>query len=129
MPQTTEIVSLEKRLFFKERELQALLEITQAITLDADEADLYKIYQFTLIGQLGIRKLALYVLDERQFRLKVGFGTDLRSGSLFSPAGLPAHCQAQPCPVPELDLGAEWQGFELLVPVRQTLCCACSSVG
>ncbi len=119
MPQTAELISLEKRLFFKERELQALLEITQAITHDANEADLYKIYQFTLIGQLGVRKLALYVLEDKQFRLKVSFGTTLRVGSGFLPEALPAHCQTQSCAVGDLDLPAEWQGFERLVPVRQ----------
>ena len=119
MPQTAELASLEKRLFFKERELQALLEITQAITHDANEADLYKIYQFTLIGQLGVRKLALYVLEEKQFRLKVSFGTTLRVGSSFLPEALPAQCQTQSCSIADLDLPAEWQGFERLVPVRQ----------
>jgi sigma-B regulation protein RsbU (phosphoserine phosphatase) len=119
MPQTAALVSLEKRLFFKERELRALLEITQAITHDANEADLYKIYQFTLIGQLGVRKLALYVLEDKQFRLKISFGSALPAGAHFSPTDLVPHCQTQPCPVPELGLGPEWQGFELLVPVRQ----------
>jgi sigma-B regulation protein RsbU (phosphoserine phosphatase) len=119
MPQTAALVSLEKRLFFKERELRALLEITQAITHDANEADLYKIYQFTLIGQLGVRKLALYVLEDKQFRLKISFGSTLPTGPHFAPMALAPHCQTQPCPVPELGLGPEWQGFELLVPVRQ----------
>ena len=119
MPQTAAIAVLEKRLFFKERELQALLEITQAITHDANEADLYKIYQFTLIGQLGVRKMALYVLEDSLFRLKVNFGTALQAGSHFALHNLPPQCQAQPCPVPELGLSAEWQPFELLVPVRQ----------
>ncbi|MEJ7666511.1 MAG: hypothetical protein WKG07_46835 [Hymenobacter sp.] len=68
MPQTAEVAGLEKRLFLKERELGALLEITQAITQDSAEADLYKIYQFTLIGQLGVRRLALYVLEEGAFQ-------------------------------------------------------------
>ena len=119
MPQTAELAGLERRLFFKERELQALLEITQAITLDANEADLYKIYQFTLIGQLGVRKLALYVLEDKQFRLKVSFGASLRVGTTLATADLPAHCHTQPCSVSELGLPADWQGFELLVPVRQ----------
>jgi sigma-B regulation protein RsbU (phosphoserine phosphatase) len=119
MPQTDALAILEKRLFFKERELQALLEITQAITHDANEADLYKIYQFTLIGQLGVRKMALYVLEEKEYRLKISFGTPLHFDSYFTPASLPTRCQMQPCPVPELGLSAEWQPFELLVPVRQ----------
>jgi sigma-B regulation protein RsbU (phosphoserine phosphatase) len=119
MPPSAALVSLEKKLFFKERELRALLEITQAITHDANEADLYKIYQFTLIGQLGARRLALYVLDDKQFRLKASFGTTLRVGSHFTPVDLPQLCLTQPYPVPELALGPEWGGFELLVPVRQ----------
>jgi sigma-B regulation protein RsbU (phosphoserine phosphatase) len=119
MPQTAAIASLEKQLFFKERELRALLEITQAITHDANEADLYKIYQFTLIGQLGVRRLALYVLEDKQFRLKASFGPKLQAGPHFAPSAMPAHCQAQPCPISALGLGPEWQGFELLVPVRQ----------
>ncbi|MGI4863652.1 MAG: PP2C family protein-serine/threonine phosphatase [Janthinobacterium lividum] len=119
MPQTAALAGLERRLFFKERELQALLEITQAITHDANEADLYKIYQFTLIGQLGVRKLALYVLEEKQFRLKVSFGTALRVGSGFAPTALLPASLAQPSTVRELGLPADWQDFELLVPVRQ----------
>jgi sigma-B regulation protein RsbU (phosphoserine phosphatase) len=119
MSQTDALAILEKRLFFKERELQALLEITQAITHDANEADLYKIYQFTLIGQLGVRKMALYVLEEHEYRLKISFGTPLHVDSYFTPTSLPTHCQTQPCPVPKLGLSAEWHPFELLVPVRQ----------
>jgi sigma-B regulation protein RsbU (phosphoserine phosphatase) len=119
MPQTAALASLEKQLFFKERELRALLEITQAITQDANEADLYKIYQFTLIGQLGMRQLALYVLEDKQFRLKASFGPKLQVEPHFSPTAMPLHCQVQPCPLSALDLSAEWQGFELLVPVRQ----------
>ncbi|QKG52959.1 PP2C family protein-serine/threonine phosphatase [Hymenobacter sp. BRD67] len=119
MPQTAALVGLEKRLFLKERELGALLEITQAITHDSGEADLYKIYQFTLIGQLGVRRLALYVLEEGAFRLKVNFGTTLSTDSRFTPAEVASWCPGTPCPVQELGLGPAWQAFELLVPVRQ----------
>ena len=119
MPQTAEIAGLEKRLFLKERELGALLEITQAITQDSAEADLYKIYQFTLIGQLGVRRLALYVLDEGAFRLQINFGTALPPDSCLTPAEALHWCPDAPCPVRELGLGPTWQQFELLVPVRQ----------
>ncbi|QKG56935.1 PP2C family protein-serine/threonine phosphatase [Hymenobacter sp. BRD128] len=119
MPQTAAVAGLEKRLFLKERELGALLEITQAITHDSAEADLYKIYQFTLIGQLGVRRLALYVLDEGAFRLKVNFGTSLADDSHFLPAEVADWCPGPTCLVKDLSLGAAWQNFELLVPVRQ----------
>ncbi|RZL16077.1 MAG: serine/threonine protein phosphatase [Hymenobacter sp.] len=119
MPNAAALASLEKRLFLKERELGALLEITQAITHNSAEADLYKIYQFTLIGQLGVRRLALYVLDEGAYRLKVNFGTALPADSHFLPAEVGHWCPGPSCAVHELELGEAWHEFELLVPVRQ----------
>ncbi|MGI4869604.1 MAG: PP2C family protein-serine/threonine phosphatase [Janthinobacterium lividum] len=111
--------SLDKRLFLKERELGALLEITQAITRDSAEADLYKIYQFTLIGQLGVRKLALLVLEEGSFRLKVNFGTSLPADTRLTATEVTSWCPSAACVVQTLTLPAIWQPFELLVPVRQ----------
>jgi len=119
MSEANALAGLEKRLFLKERELGALLEITQAITHNSAEVDLYKIYQFTLIGQLGVRRVALYVLDEGAFRLKVNFGNSLPADSHFAPAEVLNWCPHPPCPVAELGLGPAWQHFELLVPVRQ----------
>ncbi|MEM8895195.1 MAG: PP2C family protein-serine/threonine phosphatase [Bacteroidota bacterium] len=58
----------------KEMELNALLEVTQAINNNLSEDSLYKIYKFTLLGNLGVRKLALYVLDDK-WECKVNFGT------------------------------------------------------
>ncbi len=97
----------------------ALLEITQAITHDSSEADLYKIYQFTLIGQLGVRRLALYVLEESVFKLKINFGTTLPPNSHLLPAEVGKWCTDVPCPVESLGLSEAWQNFELLVPVRR----------
>ncbi|MGI4734487.1 MAG: PP2C family protein-serine/threonine phosphatase [Janthinobacterium lividum] len=119
MPHAADVAGLEKRLFLKERELEALLEITQAITHDSSEADLYKIYQFTLIGQLGVRRLALYVLEDGAFRLKINFGTTLPPDPQLTPAEVNRWCPSVPYPVRELGLGSAWQQFELLVPVRQ----------
>ncbi|MFO0267765.1 MAG: PP2C family protein-serine/threonine phosphatase, partial [Cyclobacteriaceae bacterium] len=65
---------LKKRLERKELELNALLEITQEINNNVPEDSLYKIYNFTLRGNLNIKKLALYVYDEGWF-CRVNFGT------------------------------------------------------
>ncbi|MDO7887888.1 PP2C family protein-serine/threonine phosphatase [Hymenobacter cheonanensis] len=80
---------------------------------------MYKIYQFTLIGQLGVRRLALYVLEEGAFRLKVNFGTALAADSHLLPTEVASWCPEATCLVAELALGAAWAQFELLVPVRQ----------
>ena len=68
-------LSLQNRYELKELELNALLEVTQAINNNLPEEALYKIYNFTLRANLNIRKLALYVLDE-VWACKVNFGTE-----------------------------------------------------
>src|SRR6478735_8686694 len=64
----------DKKLRLKELELNALLEVTQAINANMPEEALYRIYHFTLITNLQIVRLALYVLDEH-WNCKVNFGT------------------------------------------------------
>jgi sigma-B regulation protein RsbU (phosphoserine phosphatase) len=65
----------EKLLHLKELELNSLLEITQAINSNLPEEALYKIYHFTLIVNLNINKLALYVMDD-DWSCKVNYGTE-----------------------------------------------------
>lgn len=67
---------LKSRYDLKEMELNSLLEITQAINNNLPEESLYKIYHFTLRANLNIKKLALYVLDEK-WHCRVSFGTDV----------------------------------------------------
>jgi sigma-B regulation protein RsbU (phosphoserine phosphatase) len=67
-------LELRKQFEIKELELNALLEITQAINSNLPEESLYKIYNFTLRSNLNIKKLALFVLDD-EWECKVNFGT------------------------------------------------------
>ena len=71
-----ETLSLQSKYKLKELELNALLEITQAINNNLPEVSLYKIYEFTLRANLNIKRLALYVLDE-QWECKVSYGTTM----------------------------------------------------
>ncbi|HEX6226128.1 MAG TPA: GAF domain-containing SpoIIE family protein phosphatase [Chryseolinea sp.] len=66
--------TLKAKFEIKELELNALLEITQAINNNLPEESLYKIYNFTLRSNLNIQKLALFVLDD-DWNCKVSFGT------------------------------------------------------
>lgn len=68
-------LDIKKQFEIKELELNALLEITQAINSNLPEESLYKIYNFTLRSNLNIKKLALFVLDE-EWHCKASFGTD-----------------------------------------------------
>ena len=67
-------LTLQSKYEIKELQLNALLEITQAINSNMAEEYLYKIYNFTLRSNLNIEKLALFVLDE-EWECKVNFGT------------------------------------------------------
>lgn len=69
------VLDLKKQFEIKELELNALLEITQAINSNLPEESLYKIYNFTLRSNLNIKKLALFVLDD-EWNCKASFGTD-----------------------------------------------------
>ncbi|MFT6854500.1 MAG: sigma-B regulation protein RsbU (phosphoserine phosphatase) [Cyclobacteriaceae bacterium] len=66
---------MQKGLDIRDLELNALLEITQAINNNFSEEDLYKIYRFTLLADLKVKKLALFVKDE-DWMCKVHFGTE-----------------------------------------------------
>lgn len=68
-------LDIKKQFEIKELELNALLEITQAINSNLPEESLYKIYNFTLRSNLNIKKMALFVLDD-EWSCKVSFGTD-----------------------------------------------------
>ena len=57
----------------KELELNALLEITQAINDNLPEEALYRIYRFTLLANFKVKKLALFVKED-SWDCKVFFG-------------------------------------------------------
>jgi sigma-B regulation protein RsbU (phosphoserine phosphatase) len=65
---------LETQLSLKELELTSLLEVTQAINFNLPENALYKIFHFTLIANLHIPKLGLFVLD-KEWKCKVNYNT------------------------------------------------------
>lgn len=68
--------SINKNFEIKDLELNSLLEITQSINSNLPEDSLYKIFNFTLRANLKIKKIALYVKDEK-WECKVNFGTKL----------------------------------------------------
>jgi sigma-B regulation protein RsbU (phosphoserine phosphatase) len=111
-------ITAEKRLFLKDRELGALLEITQAINQDLSETALYKIFQFTLLGQLNIRRLVLYVKEEGHWQCVVSFGQQLPDYCHIPlPQAVIESCTSTPGLVAELPLDSRWQLLETVIPV------------
>ncbi|MCB2407884.1 PP2C family protein-serine/threonine phosphatase [Hymenobacter lucidus] len=124
MPDSTnvhpDVLSLRKVLLLKKQELSALLEITQAINQDTTEDTLYKIFQFTLLGQLNIRRIVLYIKEERHWQCVVSFGFQLADfRKIELPDEIIDNCVAGPYPVASLPLGPEWQKLETIIPVGQ----------
>lgn len=58
----------------KDLQLNALLEVTQAVNENLPEDDLLKIYRFTLLADLKVEKLALYVEKKGEWACPVHFG-------------------------------------------------------
>lgn len=59
----------------KDLQLNALLEVTQAVNNNLSEDDLLRIYKFTLLADLKIEKLALYTQQDGKWMCRVNFGT------------------------------------------------------
>ena len=105
---------VKKRLDRKELELNALLEITQAINSNVPEESLYKIFHFTLRSNLNIKKLALYVFDER-WNCKVNFGTKTNFFKLQLDSRF--HLIRQPHKMSDFEAECEFHEFDMLIPV------------
>lgn len=105
---------MQKKLDRKELELNALLEITQAINSNVSEESLYKIFNFTLRSNLNIRKLALYVFDEK-WRCQVNFGS--KQNFLKSQLDDRFHLIKQVHRLSEFDGECDFHEFDLVIPV------------
>lgn len=97
----------------KELELNALLEVTQAINNNLPEESLYKIYHFTLLANLNIKKLALFVLGEK-WECKVSFGIN---GDL-SKIELPSRFENLDNEAQLEDEDEPFDQFEYIIPIR-----------
>ena len=51
----------EQQLFSKKLEIESLLEITKAINNNLEQSALYRIFEFILRAQMGIKKLCLFI--------------------------------------------------------------------
>lgn len=109
-----DLSEVQKKLDRKELELNALLEITQAINSNVPEASLYKIFNFTLRSNLNIRKLALYVFDE-QWSCVVNFGS--KTNYMKSQLDDRFHLIKQVHQLSEFDGECDFHEFDMVIPV------------
>lgn len=108
--------NLQKKLDEKELEVNALLEITQAVNNNLPEEDLYKIYEFILRANLFISRLALYVFED-DWDCKVQFGTTKD----FSQVELGESCFSiqETTKIKNVDLDVPcFSEFDIIIPVK-----------
>jgi len=102
---------------YKQLELDALLEITQAINLNKSTAELYKIYGFTLRAHMGVTRMAVVYFDDPHW--EIAFSEGLTEKEFISLNEMDEWCafesQLEYLHDSKLEI-AEY--FDLLLPVR-----------
>ncbi len=91
-----------------------MLEITQAINENLPESALYKIYHFTLLAQLQINRLVLFVEDE-SWECKICYGTEMD----FTKCEMPEEIinLKEITFISKLQVERRWRGFEIVIPI------------
>ena len=103
----------EHDLLVKDLKLNSLLEVTQAINANLSESSLYKIFQFTLLANLHVRQLALFVKDE-EWICKINFGTTFDYNKAVLSENILAIHEIQEFHIPN---GEQFSDFDLVIPV------------
>ncbi len=106
--------TVEQELNLKKLELAALLEITKAINNNLPEEALYKIYHFTLLAQLNIRRLSLFLMDEK-WECKVSFGTEHNFREMALPTAITELREITS--LSKLNIDRRWHNFETIIPI------------
>ena len=110
------MVSTESLLQRKELALSSLLEVTQAINNNMAEDFLYRIYNFTLRGNLSISKMSLWVNDFGVWNCKTSFGSkNTTSSDVFSNITLQASQNVST--LSESIFNDIFSDFEIVIPI------------
>lgn len=105
----------DKAYNLKKLELDALLEITQAINANLPEDSLYKIFHFTLLANLNVQKHALFVFDDA-WVCKVFHGIKDDLSKVKIPRSILKVKQTRKLEDKEKTKGFE--GFDVVIPIR-----------
>ncbi|MEM7298541.1 MAG: PP2C family protein-serine/threonine phosphatase [Bacteroidota bacterium] len=95
----------------KDLQLNALLEVTQAVNNNLPEDDLLKIYRFTLLADLKVQRLALFTEQGGEWHCRAHFGTIANCDNLALPEKY-LHLQSE-----EKVEGSEFSEFDSVFPV------------
>lgn len=96
----------------RQMQLNSLLEMTAAINANLPETSLYKIYHFTLLAGLEIKKLALFV-NEGEWVCKVNFGVDPNVAKTTLPSSV-VECDK----IKNIKLDGVFKDLGIVIPVN-----------
>lgn len=99
---------LENKLNLKQLELNSLLEVTEAINANLPESALYRIYHFTLLSNLTISRLALFVLDEK-WECKVHYGIEIQNAEDYIRKDI--------LKISKISPAQGFEGFDMIIPI------------
>lgn len=75
----------QQKIDIKDLQLNALLEVTQAVNNNLQEEDLFRIYKFSLLADLKIKKLALFAESDGEWICRVNFGSKKKYKDMVLP--------------------------------------------
>ena len=104
----------QQQLEIKDLEINALLEITQAINNNVAEEALYKIFKFTALSNLKFSKLCLFVRD-LNWSAKVNFGTNKDYSQVIPEKNFTELKRIQR--VSEITSSNSFTEFDLVIPI------------
>ncbi len=109
---TSSIIDYKQKYTLKQMELNALLEITQAINNNMSEENLYKIYEFTIRANQNISQLVLIVKEDEDWEKKVVYGLGSKDDLLLDQTYLEIN------EVTAIKKPKNAMGFEWAIPVK-----------
>ena len=109
------VENLEKELHLKQLQINRLLSITQAINNNVSGAELYDMYSSFLSWEMGIKKMALFVREEEEWRCATSLGIPANLLSEDITGYLPQYTRLRNLEETE---SALMRQFDVVIPVR-----------
>lgn len=108
------VALLERSLYFKQLQINRLLEVTQAINNNVKSPALYKIYKDILSWEMSVRRLLLVVREDSGWKCATMLGIDENLTVLVTDEQLPTFTKTQNISFPDHRLLSQ---FDVVVPV------------
>jgi sigma-B regulation protein RsbU (phosphoserine phosphatase) len=107
---------LERKLRIQELEINSLFEVSKAINENKSFEEIFRLYEYALKAQLKVKKLALFIEENKEWKCKVNFGTTVNF------EGRQIHEKAleikEECQIMKNVISPEYNEFQLVAPIK-----------